>query len=121
MHKKLTIILLFFSCLANAQLKWGLEECIIYAQTHNLSLMQQELSLEIQEKNVLQSKAELLPSINANGSEVVNWGQTVDRYTNEFANTQVSSINLYLQSSITLFSGFQLLNSVKQNIYEMNA
>jgi outer membrane protein len=69
----------------------------------------------MQENNLLSSKARMLPTLNANGNDIVNWGKTVDRYTNQFADSRTISMNLYLQSSVTLFSGFKLLNTVKKN------
>ena len=105
----------------NAQSIWTLEQCIEYAQSHNLDLQQSALQLEIQEQNLSRSKALMLPTLNANANDVVNWGKSVDRYTNEFADTRTNSVNLYLQSSITLFNGFKLLNSVKRNKLEFNA
>ena len=111
----LTILILSIQGV-NAQKQWTLEECIDYALQHNIEIKQQELSLQIQQSNVTRSKAIMLPTITANGSDVVNWGKTVDRYTNEFADTRTNSVNLYLQGSVTLFNGFQLLNSVKRNI-----
>jgi outer membrane protein len=113
-------ILLIFTLLiiqgVTAQKKWTLEQCIEYALQHNIEIKQQELNLKIQESNVRQSKATLLPTLSANASDVVNWGKSVDRYTNEFADTRTNSVNLYLQGNVTLFNGFQLLNTVKQNI-----
>ena len=110
-------IILFFTLQSlNAQKQWNLEQCINYALQHNIEIKQQELSLEIQEANVLRSKASMLPNLTANGSDVINWGKTVDRYTNQFADSRTNSVNLYLQGSVTLFNGFQLLNSVKQNV-----
>jgi len=102
-----------------AQKQWTLEQCIDYALQHNIEIKQKQLSLEIQQSNVRQSKATMLPSITANGSDVVNWGKSVDRYTNQFADTRTNSVNLYLQGNVTLFNGFQLLNSVKRNISDL--
>jgi len=102
-----------------AQKQWTLEQCIDYALQHNIEIKQRQLSLEIQQSNVRQSKASMLPSITANGSDVVNWGKSVDRYTNQFADSRTNSVNLYLQGSVTLFNGFQLLNTVKRNISDL--
>lgn len=100
------------------QKSWTLQDCILYANSHNLSLKAQELNLELQKINLAQSKANFLPSISANGSNSYNWGKTIDLYTNDFADTRVQSVNLYLQGSMVLFNGFQLLNTVKQNKFE---
>jgi len=122
MFRKYTTILflIILSTLSvKAQKQWTLEQCIDYALQHNIEIKQKELNLQIQQSNVTQSKATLFPTITANGSDVVNWGKSVDRYTNEFADTRTNSVNLYLQGSVTLFNGFQLLNSVKRNILNL--
>ncbi len=114
-----TIILLVPQ--ANSQNTWTLEQCIEYALRHNLDLQQNQLQLEIQEHNLTQSRASMLPTLNANANDVMNWGKSVDRYTNQFADTRTNSVNLYLQSSVTIFNGFQLLNAVKKNKLELSA
>ena len=116
--KKMTLLLFALLIMQNveAQKKWNLEQCINYALQHNIEIKQKELSLKIQESNVTQSKASMLPTLTANGSDVVNWGKSVDRYTNQFADTRTNSVNLYLQGNVTLFNGFQMLNTVKRNV-----
>lgn len=117
----LLISIIFFGLNAHSQKKWTLEECINYALQHNIDLKQNKLQLDIQESNLLRSKAAMLPTLNANANDIVNWGKTVDRYTNQFADARTTSINLYLQSSVTVFNGFKLLNSVKKNKLELQA
>ena len=80
----------------SAQKQWALDECINYALEHNIEIKQQMLNYQIQASNVTRTKASMLPSITANGSDVINWGKSVDRYTNEFADTRTNSVNLYL-------------------------
>ncbi|HPG34450.1 MAG TPA: TolC family protein, partial [Lentimicrobium sp.] len=65
--------------------------------------------------DLLQSKLDLLPGITGNATHAYNYGQTVDRYTNQFATSRTQSNNFYLQSGVTLFNGFQKLNSIKQS------
>jgi outer membrane protein len=122
MFRKYTTILFLITLSTlsvKAQKQWTLEQCIDYALQHNIEIKQKELNLQIQQSNVTQSKATLFPTITANGSDVVNWGKSVDRYTNEFADTRTNSVNLYLQGSVTIFNGFQLLNSVKRNVLNL--
>ncbi len=125
MNLKLSIYFLlsflFITNITQAQKKWTLEECINYALKNNIDIKQNSLQLDIQATNLLRSKAMLLPSLNANGNDIVNWGKTVDRYTNKFADARTTSINLYLQSSVTLFNGFKLLNTVKKNKLNLKA
>ena len=121
-HQILLLIFVVFTALnSHAQGAWTLERCIDYALKNNIDLKLSSLQLEIGESNLTRSKAMMLPSINANANDVVNWGQTVDRYTNQFANSRTTSINLYLQASITVFNGFKLLNTVKRNQLDLAA
>ena len=122
--KYFILILVFTNVLINnafSQSAWSLEECIEYAQTHNLDLQKNQLQLEIQEYNLIKAKAGMLPTLNANANDVLNWGKSVDRYTNQFADVRTNSVNLYLQSSITVFDGLKLLNSVKKNKLDLAA
>ncbi len=115
------IFLFVFPILVSAQKTWTLQDCIFHAFNNNIELKQLELGIQAQEISLHQSKFNLLPDLNANASAANNWGKTVDLYTNQFANSRVSSINLYAQSSVTLFNGFQLLNSIKSEALELKA
>ncbi|MDD4602457.1 MAG: TolC family protein [Bacteroidales bacterium] len=106
---------LMFPVSGGAQKIWTLEECINYALENNLDIQKQVLMVESNKKTLLQSALSVLPDLNANGTNVWNFGQTIDQYTNTFATNTVRSNNFYLQSEVTLFGGFQKFNTVKQN------
>jgi len=108
-------LLLMGSTSLKAQTLWSLQDCINYAFEHNLDIKKQVLAVETNKANLNQSKLNTLPSVNAGASTVNNWGRTIDRYTNEFATERVRSDNLYIQGSMTLFSGLQKVNVVKRN------
>jgi len=114
--RRLIAFLLFTSFIPalSAQQPWSLEKCIQHALENNLQLKQQQLIVNAAKVDVVQSKMDLLPGITANGSHAYNYGQTVDRYTNQFATSRVQSNNFYLQGGVTLFNGFQKLNGIKQ-------
>lgn len=114
--KRILLISLLIACFSGlkAQQVWSLEKCIDHALTNNLQLKQQNLLVEAAKIDALQSKLDLLPSVTANASHAYNYGQTIDRYTNQFATSRVQSNNFYLQGGVTLFNGFQKLNSIKQ-------
>jgi outer membrane protein len=109
------LILLLTGMQLKAQQSWSLEDCINYAFDHNLDIKKQVLNVETVKANLLQSKLNTLPSINAGASTVNNWGRTIDQYTNTFATSRVRSDNMYLQGSFTLFSGLQKVNAIKRN------
>ncbi len=100
---------------------WTLQECIAYAQVHNISVQQQQLNVKMAQANLLAAKGNFLPNLNAGVSHTYQYGRTVDRYTNTFANSQVLSENFYISSSLTLFSGMQNYNTLKQNQYSLEA
>lgn len=93
----------------------SLEQCIDYALKNNIQIKQSELNTELSNVNLTQSKANLLPSLNANASHSYNIGRTVDRFTNQFADAQVLSQNFSLSTDITLFSGLQNIHTIQQN------
>lgn len=105
----------------NAQQVWSLEKCINHAYQNNLQLKQQKLIVEAARADVLQTKLDLLPGVTANASHAYNYGQTIDRYTNDFATSRVQSNNFYLQGGITLFNGFQKMNYIRQTQLDLMA
>ncbi|HYW96471.1 MAG TPA: TolC family protein [Bacteroidales bacterium] len=102
-----------------AQDAWNLEKCITYALDHNIRIRQQEINTRYNDNVLYQSKADLYPDLNAGGSYGASFGRALDQTTYEFTQNQtVQSLNLSLNSSVTLFSGFQKVNTIRQN--EMN-
>ena len=97
---------------------WSLEECIDYALKNNLQIKQSQLNTELAKSDLLQSQGNFLPSINANASHSYNIGRTIDRYTNTFANSQVLSQQFGVSGELTLFSGFQNINTLRQSRYD---
>jgi outer membrane protein len=108
---------LFLPWFIKAQNNWDLEQCINYAITHNITLKQSALNNEINKNNFTQSKAAALPDLNFGASHTYNWGKTIDRFTNTFANTQVLSQNFFAQSNVTLWSGLSTYNNIQSNKY----
>jgi outer membrane protein len=98
-----------------AQKIWTLEDCINFALENNLDINKQIQTVESNKKTLLQSGLNMLPNLNANGTNIWNFGQTIDMYTNTFATTTVRSNNFYIASNVTLFGGLQKLNTFKSN------
>lgn len=123
MKYKLPLFVLIILCasLIQAQELWSLEKCTGYALTNNIQIKQQQLNVELSKEDLLQSKGNLFPDLNANATHVYNFGQTVDRYTNTFANTRVQSNNFYLSSNLVLFNGLQSFNNIRKNRLDLQA
>jgi len=113
----LTLMIIMFTGASRAgftQKIWTLEDCINYALENNLDINKQLFTVENNKDVLLQSKLNMLPNLNANGTNVWNFGQTIDMYTNTFATNTVRSNNFYISSNVTLYSGLQKLNTYKE-------
>jgi outer membrane protein len=115
MKPLLSALFVFVATLSHSQGGWTLQQCIDYAVKNNLSVKQSELNIKVNKNNLNQSKAGTLPSLNAGATHTYNFGRTIDRYTNSFANQMVLSQNFYLATSVTLWSGLSQYNNIKQN------
>jgi outer membrane protein len=114
-----SFLFLGLSQLSNAQTNiWDLQQCVDFAQKNNISLKQAEIATKINKNNAIQSKAAILPTVNAGAQHTYNFGRTIDRYTNTFANTQVLSQNFYISSNVVLWSGLAQYNTIKANQYQ---
>tara|TARA_B110000046_G_scaffold112201_1_gene119338 strand:+ start:30695 stop:32143 length:1449 start_codon:yes stop_codon:yes gene_type:complete len=110
--------ILFFGLLADntAQNKvWTLQECIEYALDNNLQIQQNKLSQKLVDYDLKQAKYNVLPDVNGFISHAYNFGQTIDPFTNQFANTQVQSNSFSASSTFTIFNGFRNVNTIKRN------
>lgn len=97
------------------QKSYSLDECISIALTNNLDLKSTDLRANSAKVNYQQSKANLLPSINGNFNLGINSGRSIDPFTNDFINQELTFSNMGLNLDMTIFNGFRLLNTAKQN------
>ena len=111
-------VFLFFGLFTklSAQSKvWTLEECIQHALENNIQVQQNELSQQLADYDLKQAKYNLLPDANGFILHAYNFGQTIDPFTNPFANSQVQSNSFSLSSNFTIFNGFRNVNTIKRN------
>ncbi|MEE1963845.1 outer membrane protein [Flagellimonas taeanensis] len=94
---------------------WSLEDCITYALENNISIKQVELDKNGSEENLKQSKYAKLPNLSSSTSQSFSWGSTIDPITSDFVSQQISATNVGLNTSVTLYNGNQLSNTVSQN------
>ncbi|MEP7170643.1 MAG: TolC family protein, partial [Bacteroidota bacterium] len=114
-HFFITCILLIVQLNVFAQKVWTLKECVDYALQNNISIKQSEISTQISETYQTQSFYNLFPSLNGSGSYSTNSGRSLDQTSYQFTTSSIQSGNISLNSSITLFNGFQLQNELKQS------
>ncbi|MDW7691876.1 TolC family protein [Flammeovirgaceae bacterium SG7u.111] len=121
---KKTFLLFSFALLcyaSHAQEKWDLQKCIDYAISNNLDLRLSELSIERNEATLQQSKHARYPDLNGFANQNYNWGRSFDVYTNDAVTARVRSNNFGLNSSVTLFNGFSIANTIKRDEMTLKA
>lgn len=104
-----------------AQDEWTLDRCISYALENNIQIKQSALQQESARLDKSQALAGMFPSLNASASYNANFGRSIDPVSNDFVSEQVNSNNYGVQSSVTLFNAFRLLNSFKQSQIDLLA
>ncbi|MFW5761339.1 MAG: TolC family protein [Cyclobacteriaceae bacterium] len=123
MKIKLSIILVLLSLNVLAQDKetWSLKECIDFAMENNLDIRETELQAKTSQVNLRETNAQRYPSLNAGGQYLNRWGRSIDPTTNQFTTERISSNGLSFRSSVPVFQGFQINNSIKQGQADLQA
>ncbi|MGY2133698.1 TolC family protein [Hymenobacter sp. HD11105] len=98
---------------ASAQKVWTLDECLSFAQTHNLQVQQASL---LQDKSLVQldaAKNSFLPTVNARVRSNGNWGFLIDPSTNELSDQFNFGNQAAINFNLNLFDGFATASQVK--------
>lgn len=119
------IFTFFFICFlytGYSQDKWSIERCIRYALENNIQVKQQELNTRIRENALLQSKLDLLPSLNGTYEQSYSSGRALDQTTYEFEEDQtIISGNLSASASMSIFNGLQKIQTIRENQFSLLA
>lgn len=99
---------------------WSLEECIEYALEHNITVKDAALNKDISEVAYNKSKSSRLPGVYGSVSQNFTNGNSIDPITSDYVTDQISSTNVGVNSSMTLFKGNQINNEIKQNKLLLN-
>jgi outer membrane protein len=91
-----------------------LQQCIDIAIKNNLDVKKSELQMQTAHVNLNQARENLLPAINGQVDHGINSGRGIDPSTNTYVKQSFKSGNYNLNSDLTVFSGLQNLNSIKQ-------
>lgn len=94
---------------------WSLEDCINYAHANNLRVKQKQLEANIAENDLLQSKIQILPDVNASFSRDYAFGYQVNEYTNDFISQKTMNDRYGLSATVNLFAGLRTYNAIKAN------
>jgi len=109
-----SLLVIFISGGLVAQKTWTLRECIEYALENNIEIKKSEINSKTSKIIENQKKLDLLPSLSASTSYTYGWGRTADNVTFEYVNKGTQQASFGVSSAITLFDGFQKINTLKQ-------
>lgn len=94
---------------------WTFERCILHAFKSNLSVLQTAAQLDNAAADLLQTRMNRVPTLNANSNIGINSGRVIDPFTNTFEERSIESNQIGAQAGVPLFSGLQIHNSIKAN------
>ncbi len=117
----LALFLGFGALDASAQQVITVENAVKQALENNLQIKQIELQEALAEQDLLQSKMNFYPSLNASANGSLNWGLSFDQTAGRLVTQNVNSAGARLSSNVDLFQGFQKVNQVKANKYLLMA
>jgi outer membrane protein len=100
---------------------YTLNDCIEIAIENNLDLKVQELKAKSSQVSYSQRRAEMLPSLNMNYNLGVNNGRSIDPFTNNYINQELTFSNAGLSLDMSIFNGFRKKNEIKQSRFNMLA
>jgi outer membrane protein len=111
-------VLIFIS--TDAQEKWPLQKCIDHALENNITIKQAQINTGYRDNQYVQSKNNRLPDLNANLSNGFSFGRslTID---NTYGNFTSSNTALSVNSSVLIWKGGALNNTIKQREYELKS
>ncbi|WP_400190875.1 TolC family protein [Hymenobacter sp. B81] len=100
---------------------WSLPQAVEYALQNNLTVRQSQLTAQVNDALLRQSRLQRLPTANASASQTWNYGTNVDPLTFTFQNQTTRANNLSANAQLNLFSGFQVRNTIRRNTLDYEA
>lgn len=100
--------------------RWSLQECIVYAVEHNITVKQQENTRRQREVELNTSRNSRLPNLSGSVSQNFSFGRGLTSQ-NTYANTNTSSTSFSIGSEVPIFTGFNIPNTIKLNQLNLKA
>lgn len=94
--------------------RWTLSECETYALEHNITVKQQDVTRRQREVELSTARNSRLPNLDATASQNFSFGRGLTS-NNTYEDTNTGSTSFNLGTSVPLFTGFQIPNTIKLN------
>lgn len=106
---------------AQAQKKISLQQAIELVLQNNLQIRQARLSEALSDETLSQSKYDIYPSLNGSTNTNYSIGRSFDQLSGRLVEKGIKSLSSGVNTSVTLFQGFQKINQIAQNKFELEA
>ncbi len=111
----LSILGLLFFQIAHSQQTLSLSQAIDTGIANNFDVNRAGLLMQKEGINYRQSRAFMLPDLNAFANHGLNQGRSIDPFTNQYINQNVSFASYGASSNLLLFNGLSLQNQIKSD------
>ncbi len=106
--------------LGEEPIPWSLKQCIEYALEHNISIKQQQKTVENSEIQLNTARSARLPSLNASANQSFSFGRGLTS-DNTYTNRGTQSTGFDLGTSIPLITGGQIPNTIALRKIDLQA
>ncbi|MDR0574236.1 MAG: TolC family protein [Tannerella sp.] len=100
---------------------WSLQECIDYANEHNLEIQMQQVNIDKQEVTLNTARNKRLPNLTANASQSFSFGRSASGYDNTYQDRNSSSTQWSASTSVPIFTGFMINNEIAASKLDLQA
>jgi len=99
----------------------NLKQSVEIAIANNATVKTAEFQKDYAAVSYNQAKGNLIPQVSGSINHNLNQGRSIDPANNGYINSSLTTANYNLNSNVTLFNGFYLLNNLKKNQYAYEA
>lgn len=107
---------LFLALSANAQKALSLKDCVDLLIKNNLTYRESQLQAQGSVAQLQQTKSQQLPQIGFNAGQNLNFGRSIDRFTNAYIDEVYNTNYVGAGFQVPLFQGFQIQHQIQQGI-----
>ncbi|HUZ61249.1 MAG TPA: TolC family protein [Hanamia sp.] len=117
----LTIVFISYAFITTAQNRLTLKQAIEIGIKNNFDVLQSELLMQKADITLKQTRENMLPNLNASIDQGMNYGKSINPFTNAYIDQKVGFGGYGASSNILLFNGFSLQNAIKSNKFGYEA
>lgn len=119
-HKAILFSAMLMACTQAGAREWTLRQCISHAIAHNITIKQRENAHRQQELQLSTARNSRLPSLDASAGQNFSFGRGLTS-DNTYTNTNTNSTSFSVGTSVPLFTGLRITNTISLNQLNLEA